>query len=306
MLKRILTALALLGLGIGLFDMPRSFVVVTLIIVVFGVLFEAARLTKVDIDRVIRNLLLVFICLPVWYTLIGRCMDYYHQFFGLVPFSGTGSIDWFTMIMGGSVLTGIFYSGIILGSVFWILILFKLVQYQRDPEAGFDFGFRSVFFQILLTVPAIMIVGYSKEIIIYFFVMVCCSDIGALLVGKLCGLHKLASRISPNKTWEGAIGGTISAMLTTAIVGYYLFHDPNWYKFTILALPVSCFAVVGDLFESVLKRKAGIKDSGKLLPGHGGIYDRVDSWISALPIYATAIVMMSEKVAPYDFVLSWI
>ena len=120
--------------------------------------------------------------------------------------------------------------------------------------------------------------------------LVWCGDIAAYYVGRAIGKHKLAPRISPGKTWEGAVASVIGAV----IVGMLLFHSvipiaapsaiaPLWFV-ALFAICVNAAAQVGDLVESALKRGAGMKDSGTLLPGHGGVLDRIDALLFALPV----------------------
>ncbi|MDO5036023.1 MAG: CDP-archaeol synthase [Porphyromonas sp.] len=118
------------------------------------------------------------------------------------------------------------------------------------------------------------------------FVFVWLNDTGAYLVGSLIGRRKLFVRISPKKTVEGAIGGVFFALLGALVFYYFLPELSPWYHWVILAFIVALFATLGDLFESLLKRTYNVKDSGKMLPGHGGILDRIDSiLIAALPAY---------------------
>lgn len=117
------------------------------------------------------------------------------------------------------------------------------------------------------------------------------SDTSAFFVGRAWGKHPLAPSISPGKTWEGAIGGFLGAMVTAlilkAIFSLPIFSLPiNYWQAALLGSAVSTFAQLGDLVESLLKRNTGTKDSGKLLPGHGGIMDRIDSHIfSGVVVY---------------------
>ena len=116
------------------------------------------------------------------------------------------------------------------------------------------------------------------------------SDTGAYLAGRAFGRRKLASSISPGKTWEGVAGGAIGCLIYAIIWAY---SDPDlrarvqgvvWIPFLAGTVLLCALGVVGDLFESGLKRQAGAKDSGKLLPGHGGVLDRIDSATAALPL----------------------
>jgi phosphatidate cytidylyltransferase len=104
-------------------------------------------------------------------------------------------------------------------------------------------------------------------------------DIGAYLVGRLVGGPRLAPKISPGKTWAGAIGGTLAAILAGAAAGY---EQPL--QAALVALPISLVAQAGDLAESAIKRHFGAKDSGWIIPGHGGLLDRLDGVLAAAPI----------------------
>jgi len=123
------------------------------------------------------------------------------------------------------------------------------------------------------------------QIFVLLLAIVWGSDTGAFVAGKLWGSHKLSPRISPKKTVEGALGGTVAGLLAVAVVSGYLYRFPLGTAGAIaLGLAVTWAGMVGDLAESVLKRSAGVKDSGSLIPGHGGILDRVDSLLFAAPV----------------------
>lgn len=109
------------------------------------------------------------------------------------------------------------------------------------------------------------------------------ADSGAYFAGKKLGKHKLAPTISPNKTWEGVAGALILVSLVGAALCYYFGQS---YLVIVFLWWLVIFSVIGDLFESLLKRQANLKDSGKLLPGHGGILDRIDGLLAAMPIAA--------------------
>jgi phosphatidate cytidylyltransferase len=120
------------------------------------------------------------------------------------------------------------------------------------------------------------------------------ADIGAYFAGKAFGRHKLALSISPGKTWEGAIGGWLAVMVIGSIAAATSIFAPTlftafvqqlgWIKALFALTVLVAFSVVGDLFESLLKRQAGVKDSSGLLPGHGGVLDRIDALLPVLPI----------------------
>ena len=128
--------------------------------------------------------------------------------------------------------------------------------------------------------------GYSYTIPLTLFIFLWCNDVGAYCTGCTIGKHKLFERISPKKTWEGSIGGAVFTM-AAAFILYRLLPDmysfmPIW-VWIGMALVVVLFGTWGDLIESLMKREMGIKDSGKILPGHGGMLDRFDSALLAIP-----------------------
>ena len=116
------------------------------------------------------------------------------------------------------------------------------------------------------------------------------NDTGAYLVGSKIGKTKLIPRISPNKTWEGSIGGVVITFICAWALCYFLDDDLRLRDWLVLAGIVSIFGSIGDLIESMLKRTAGVKDSGRLMPGHGGLLDRFDAFIFLLPFAAAYIL----------------
>ncbi|CAM3510148.1 phosphatidate cytidylyltransferase [Flavobacterium chungbukense] len=148
-----------------------------------------------------------------------------------------------------------------------------------------------------ITLPFIFIVkisfgtnDYNPKIIIGLFVLIWTNDTFAYLVGKSMGKHKLFERVSPKKTIEGFLGGVVFAAFAGFLISkLYIQPNPEFSSksiliWTIIALIVSVFGTIGDLIESKFKRIAGIKDSGSIMPGHGGILDRLDSVIFVAPI----------------------
>lgn len=137
------------------------------------------------------------------------------------------------------------------------------------------------------------------EIIVAVFILIWSNDTFAFLIGKNFGKHKLLERISPKKTIEGFVGGLIGALFAGFIIFKvlqinYQFEDQNYplWVWITMAVIVAVFGTIGDLIQSKFKRQAGVKDSGIIMPGHGGLYDRLDSIIYASPfVYAFLLIV---------------
>lgn len=123
---------------------------------------------------------------------------------------------------------------------------------------------------------------YNHHIVLGLFFLIWANDSYAYLVGSLIGKHKLFLRISPAKTWEGTIGAALLTVASSYLIAKW-FTELHYVHWIVIAIIVSVAGTVGDLFESMLKRQVGIKDSGKLMPGHGGILDRFDSLLLIVP-----------------------
>ncbi|HEX3894438.1 MAG TPA: phosphatidate cytidylyltransferase [Terracidiphilus sp.] len=148
----------------------------------------------------------------------------------------------------------------------------------------------------LLAIPTLRAQTNGPSLVIFLLFVVWAGDITALYVGRLWGKKKMAPAISPNKTWVGAVGSVLGSVLVT--VGLYWlslqlvqwnftklsFTEEAWWYWLVMAVVVNVAAQVGDLAESALKRSAGVKDSGSLLPGHGGVLDRIDALLIAAPV----------------------
>jgi len=130
--------------------------------------------------------------------------------------------------------------------------------------------------------------GREPGYLLFVLVLVFAADIGAFAAGRLFGHVKLAPRVSPGKTWEGVIGGLVAVTLV-ALVGAQWFGQ-TMASFVALCLAVAIVSIVGDLTESMFKRHVGLKDSSGLLPGHGGILDRIDSITAAAPVFALGLM----------------
>ena len=143
---------------------------------------------------------------------------------------------------------------------------------------------------LYIGLPAFALVALNwlwAELVLWLFITVWSTDILAYFTGRAIGGAKLAPRTSPNKTWAGLVGGLIGAAVFGAAAAYLLNVDPI---FLYIGAPIGLLAQLGDLYESAVKRRAGVKDSGRILPGHGGVLDRLDGLLPAalatLAVYA--------------------
>jgi phosphatidate cytidylyltransferase len=203
------------------------------------------------------------------------------------------------------VISTLIASGIISKNCYLFLIpvvlLLMVVELYRKQDKPFD-SLAQTFFSVLYTaVPCSMFpfsafsrsglntliphgsIIFSPGIIIGFFILIWANDTGAYLTGISFGHHKLMERISPKKTWEGFIGGIIAASLAAWFLSGWLGVVDNIH-WVIIAFIVSVAGTYGDLVESMLKRSTGVKDSGTIMPGHGGFLDRFDSAIVSFPL----------------------
>jgi phosphatidate cytidylyltransferase len=181
------------------------------------------------------------------------------------------------------------------------MLIIMVVELYRKQEKPFD-SLAHTFFSVLYTAVPFSIfpfsafsrtgldsllphenILFSPGIIIGFFLLIWANDTGAYLTGISFGRHKLMERISPKKTWEGFTGGLIIAALVAWLLSDWLgvVSTINW---VIISLIVSISGTYGDLIESMLKRSTGVKDSGTIMPGHGGCLDRFDSAILSFPL----------------------
>ncbi|MFF8936789.1 phosphatidate cytidylyltransferase [Streptomyces paradoxus] len=161
--------------------------------------------------------------------------------------------------------------------------------YLRDVTAGV---FAAFYVPFLATFVAMMLTADDgAQRVLTFLLLTVVSDTGAYAVGWRFGRHKLAPRISPGKTREGLLGAVSFAMVAGALCMQFLIDDGAWWQGLVLGLAVAVTATLGDLGESMIKRDLGIKDMGTLLPGHGGIMDRLDSLLPTAPVVWLLLVL---------------
>lgn len=200
----------------------------------------------------------------------------------------------------------LFYGLLALMAIFWLFMPFVLSIHARRPVA-FLVNREFLFVASILTLAALMVtlvtLQQSVILLLYLILLVIIADSGAYFVGRKLGKHKLAPTISPGKSVEGAVGGIVLGILYAFVAVLWLSGGENpilmtanktllIVNFVSLSALVVIVSISGDLFESVVKRHAGVKDSGNILPGHGGILDRIDALTAAAPLFFVGLTFI--------------
>ncbi len=224
------------------------------------------------------------------------------EFLGMTLENNSSSIDALRKVLGVLLGVGVFvstsfsdisFSFYIIFFASFLFLLFELFTASKQPFANVAY---IIFGALYLGVPFGLLVHFSGELFSPFIVLgvlliVWASDVAAYFVGKNLGKHKLFPRISPKKTWEGVFGGVGGALLVSALI-WGLYQQLGWAtnltlsNWLVLGIITSVMGILGDLVESMLKRSVQIKDSGNLLPGHGGFLDRFDAFVFVIPFAA--------------------
>lgn len=182
---------------------------------------------------------------------------------------------------------------LIAGCIWWAIALLLVQGY---PSSALLWGHKilRLLMGLLVLIPTWVALVYVRQqeagawLVLLLMLIVAMADSGGYFAGKRFGKHKLASAVSPGKTWEGFAGGFIANCVLALILSLTL--ELSLLLMLVIVVPTSLVSVLGDLLESMLKRHAGIKDSGTILPGHGGILDRVDGVTAAAPVFALALL----------------
>jgi phosphatidate cytidylyltransferase len=193
--------------------------------------------------------------------------------------------------------------GIVL--LWWVFGLTVVLRYQKAPFKRLGGTSLALLMGACLLLPPYFSVLYLKTVtpqhnlLLYAILVIWCADTAAYFVGKRFGRHKLASSISPGKTQEGFLGALLSVWLLSVLLyclqGKGSIQHFSFVQWMLWVTMIVLASVLGDLLESVMKRIQGVKDSGSILPGHGGILDRIDSLTAALPIAAVTHWLMLVK-----------
>ncbi|MBU3069629.1 phosphatidate cytidylyltransferase [Aestuariicella sp. G3-2] len=201
---------------------------------------------------------------------------------------------WYVDFWAGDVLDGSSVRTVLLVACTWWAVALLWVQGYPSSSVLWAHPLVKMVMGLLVLVPTWLSLVFLRGepsgewLILLVVLVVVCADIGAYFSGKTFGKRKLAPEVSPGKSWEGFWGGFICCLLLALIVGFTF--GGGWLLLAVIA-PTALASVLGDLLESMVKRQRGLKDSGQLLPGHGGILDRVDSITAAAPVFSLAILL---------------
>lgn len=194
------------------------------------------------------------------------------------------------------------------GVLFW-LFAFRLIRHFPENSARWATRPKTALMGLLTLLPTwialiqLKFLAPSGALVFMLIALVSIVDIGAYFTGKTWGKAKLAPKLSPGKSWVGFWGGMGSCLLLASLMLYPLqlyveqFTVEHMLAFVLVAMLSALFSVLGDLFESMLKRSQGLKDSGKSLPGHGGVLDRIDSLTSAAPVFVFFLLILFADIS---------
>ncbi len=183
-------------------------------------------------------------------------------------------------------------------AVIMIPFILELFRKAKHPVQNIGFYLIGLFYLVIpivllnvLYFPALDMYSPANFLLLGFFILIWVNDTFAYLAGMLIGKHKFFERISPKKTWEGTIGGAVFTIISAYVFSIF-FTDFTNYEWMGMGLVIVIFGTFGDLIESMIKRTYGIKDSGTIMPGHGGVLDRLDSILIAVPFVLLYVVLI--------------
>lgn len=255
------------------------------------------------------------IILPIVLAAILTLRNGYFILFAFIPLILIGGWEWARLIMLKDYrLRGRYVIGLVLVAavayflnsftfpvimitslLWWIAAIALLVTYKRESTFFMHRPWVFAIAGFIVLISAWWFLGKLHEFnplwVLYLIMLTVIADTGAYFAGKAFGKHKLSPELSPGKTIEGAIGGLVGVLIWSGLAIWYFKVPTNyWIFFVLLSLLTAILSIAGDLFISMMKRESGYKDSGTILPGHGGILDRVDSQLAALPVFTTGLV----------------
>lgn len=267
--QRILTAIVLLMILAGVLSFDSAWPFLTFLAITCGVAgWEWTRLTLGRTSPY-----------PIWLGV------------GLFVFTMAQTFAWLSLGMTSTIVIQV---SAMLCVVLWFISVGSAIYHAQVQVPASPYAWSGFALLALLATWGVLAILYRTHGVIYvlsLLIVVWIADIAAYFVGRALGRHKLAPSISPGKTREGAIAGIVGVVI-------WILVSANWHgsfaadlmlrwglvSTILLAVLLAIFSICGDLFESMLKRRAGVKDSSQLLPGHGGVYDRIDAVVALVPL----------------------
>ncbi|MGH8530589.1 MAG: phosphatidate cytidylyltransferase [Nevskiales bacterium] len=270
MKARILTAVLLLPFAIGAVWYLPNTAFALLLIAMFGIgAWEWGRMMQLTAPAQTAYLLLLWVlCAAAWWI--------------------TSDVQMLRLLIA-------------LGAVWWLAATLWVLVYPAGLPAGTPRRLLKAVVGLLILVPAFAAIGHLQGLgemgparVLVLFCLIWGADTGAYFAGRSFGKTKLAPAVSPGKTWEGVAGGLTASLIVAAVAGSLLFkfHGAQLALFLALAVFTVAISIVGDLTESMFKRHVGLKDSGRLFPGHGGMLDRTDSMLAAAPCHLLGLMLL--------------
>lgn len=288
LLQRIITALVLAGVAISaIFLLPTLYFFLFIAVIVLIAGWEWTYLSSIDsvMGKALFLLALIFPMLGItFWTQILEVLAIIFEWPEIKQYSGI--LEWLVI---GPV-------------VFWVMMML-LIRKTPDELLSLELKTRyKAFIGWFVLFSAWMFLVklrafYGPAAVMYFLALIWVADIAAYFSGRKFGKDKLSPLISPGKTVQGMQGALISALVCGVILGFY--YDYSFLiasDFILLSVLTVLVSIYGDLFFSLVKRKNGVKDSGSLLPGHGGVLDRIDSVVAAAPFYYAGVILIGRSV----------
>ena len=266
--KRILSAIVLLSIFLASFFLQNPTYFLLLVFIVSGILFyELGKILKLKGLSLI--IYWIFSAAPI-------------IFFYFIVIVNINFLDESNQYLIKVFLTNFSIIISFISAIFWLIIAPLDILYGKISS---NIKFQ-IFYGYFLVTPMVIVTSLvflqNKNLLLIPFMMIWLADIGAYFVGKNFGKNKLAKNISPGKTIEGAVGGFLANILFAFVLSQLYVEDFGF--LFLFAVLVTALSIFGDIYQSFLKRRAKIKDSGVIIPGHGGLLDRLDSFCPTLPL----------------------
>ena len=269
--------------------------VITAVVLVLGLLALLFNLSPLSFSLVVAPI--VLLAGWEWANLIGlQGKRHKLAYLGLLALGL--AVAGFTLNLFGRLDMSLGQNLCLAASVLWAVIFLWVQGYPSSAILWSPKPILGLLGLVLLSITWVAIAliihqPHGAWLLLFAIAVVALADIGGYVAGNLFGKHKLAPLVSPGKTWEGFAGGILLQCILIASMTSFMPEKITTGMLLALVIPVSLYSVLGDLFESMVKRHGGVKDSGNILPGHGGVLDRIDGLIAALPLFILLFLLLS-------------